>query len=137
MKIRLESVSVDDLDHAISFYRDVLGFIVSRDETMGPARIVLLASPDEVGGAEILLEPNGGHEPTRIYKQALYSEGVPATAFLVDDIDAEHARLTAAGVVFKGPPARHGNESMATFDDTCGNLIMIYQSHGDEAPAPA
>jgi predicted enzyme related to lactoylglutathione lyase len=55
--------------------------------------------------------------------------GVPLTTFAVDDIEAEHARLTAAGAAFKSPPSE-GDAAMpkvATFDDTCGNWIMLYE----------
>lgn len=41
----------------------------------------------------------------------------------------EHERLSAAGVTFKAPPSIGDGAmpAMATFDDTCGNWIMIYE----------
>jgi hypothetical protein len=99
---------------------------------VGVTRFVTVVSPDEPDGTELLLEPNGEHPPTKAFKKALYEEGIPMTAFLVDDIAAEHRRLTELGVEFRGAPQRHGNESMATLDDTCGNLIMIYQEHPED-----
>ena len=38
----------------------------------------------------------------------------------------EYARLQKLGVVFTSPPTATG-PTLAAFDDTCGNLIQIYQ----------
>ncbi len=128
MRIRLTSVSITDIDKALAFYTDVLGFVKKTDIPMGPTRFVTVVSPEEPDGAELMLEPNGEHPATKAFKEAIYSEGIPLAAFQVDDIAREYERLTGLGVNFKGPPTRAGTETMATFDDTNGNLIMIYQS---------
>ncbi|MBC8243458.1 MAG: VOC family protein [Verrucomicrobia bacterium] len=132
MRIKLESVFVTDLDHALAFYTGVLGFEKKRDIPMGDTRFVTVVSPDEPDGTELLLEPNGEHPATKTFKKALYKEGIPLTAFLVDDIQAEYARLQEKGVSFRGEPMDCGTSIVATLDDTCGNLIMIYQ---ENAPA--
>jgi len=128
MKIRLESVPVSDLDHALAFYTDVLGFIKKKDIPMGETRFITVVSPEEPDATELMLEPCGEHAAVKAFKEAMYSEGIPLAAFLVEDIEAEHRRLTERGVEFRSAPQRCGTESMATFDDTCGNLIMIYQT---------
>jgi len=128
MKIKLESVFISDLDKALAFYVDVLGFVKKRDMPMGDARLVTVVSPDEPDGAELMLEPNGEHPATRAYKRAIYDEGIPLTAFLVDNVESEYARLKARGVSFRSGPALCGDTMTAVFDDTCGNLIMIYQA---------
>lgn len=128
MRIRLESVFVTDQDHALRFYTEKLGFVKKRDIPMGHgARYLTVVAPDEPDGTELLLEPNGEHPATKTFKQALYAEGIPLTAFLVDDCRAEHKRLVDLGVEFKGEPMDAGDAVMATLDDTCGNLIMIYE----------
>ncbi len=41
-----------------------------------------------------------------------------------------HIKLNSvlvAGVVFRGPPAEMGPVTLAVFEDTCVNLIQIYQ----------
>jgi catechol 2,3-dioxygenase-like lactoylglutathione lyase family enzyme len=131
MKIRLESVFVTDIDKALAFYTGVLGFVKKQDIPMGDTRFVTVVSPDEPEAAELMLEPNGEHPPTKAFKKALYEEGIPSTAFLVDDIADEYRRLSALGVEFRSEPVRHGTETMVTLDDTCGNLIMLYQTHAD------
>ena len=126
MKIKLTSVPISDLDKALAFYTDILGFVKKKDIPMGPTRYVTVVSPKEPEGVELMLEPSGEHPATKVYKQALYGEGIPVTAFLVDDVEAEYKRLTDLGVSFRAGPSRSGSEVMATLDDTCGNWVMIY-----------
>jgi len=132
MKIKLESVFISDLDKALAFYVDVLGFVKKRDMPLGDTRLVTVVSPDEPDGTELLLEPNGEHPATRAYKRAIYDEGIPLTAFLVDNVESEYARLKARGVSFRSGPALCGDTMTAVFDDTCGNLIMIYQAADEQ-----
>lgn len=47
--------------------------------------------------------------------------------FMVDDVAAEYARLTAQGVAFRAEPAASDAGTDAIFDDTCGNWILIHQ----------
>jgi catechol 2,3-dioxygenase-like lactoylglutathione lyase family enzyme len=127
MKITLTSVVVDDQDKAEAFYVGKLGFIKKQDFAAGGGRWLTVASPEGPEGVELALEP-AGFDFAKTYCKALRDNGIPFTAFGVDDIDAEYSELTARGVVFKGPP-RKGEVGPATavFDDTCGNWIMIYQ----------
>lgn len=39
----------------------------------------------------------------------------------------EYERMKKLGVVFKSAPTKMGPATLAVFDDTCGNLIQIYQ----------
>ena len=128
MRIRLASVPVTDQDHALRFYTDVLGFVTKRDIPMGHgARFLTVVSADEPDATELMLEPNGEHAATKAWKEALYAEGIPVTAFVVDDCRATYDDLVAKGVAFKGEPMDAGMSIIATFDDTCGNLVMIYE----------
>ena len=77
---------------------------------------------------ELGLEPNV-HPASRAYQEALMADGIPVSAFSVDDIDAEVAKLEAAGVEFTQPPVKAGGATMAVFDDTCGNLIQLVELH--------
>ena len=128
MRIRLESVPVTDQDHALGFYTGKLGFVKKQDLPMGHgARYLTVVSPAEPDGTELMLEPSGEHPATKVYKEALFAEGIPQTAFEVEDCRAEYERLVGLGVEFKGEPVDAGTAIMATLDDTCGNLIMIYE----------
>ena len=63
------------------------------------------------------------------FKEALVEDGIPATSFGVDDVNAEYDRLLALGVHFTQPPVAMGPVTTAVLDDTCGNLIQIAQMH--------
>jgi predicted enzyme related to lactoylglutathione lyase len=53
------------------------------------------------------------------------ADGIPATSFAVDDVQAEFQRLRDLGVRFTQEPLEMGPVTTAVFDDTCGNLIQI------------
>lgn len=132
MRITLVSIIVDSQDNALAFYRDKLGFVVKEDVPTGPPgapRWITLASPDDPDGARVSLEPNF-FPFVKTYQETLKSNGIPLTAFLSADVNADYERLTAAGVTFKGPP-KTGDAAMpamATMDDTVGNWIMLYEA---------
>ena len=124
MKIAMTSIHVDDQEKALRFYTDVLGFVTKHDVPMGEHRWITVVSPQAPDGVELVLEPDG-HPAVRPYVQALVADGIPFTAFAVDDVQAEYDRLTALGVRFTQPPTAMGPVTTAVLDDTCGNLIMI------------
>ncbi|MFF9148544.1 VOC family protein [Streptomyces sp. NPDC055051] len=126
MRINLTSVFVDDQETALRFYTDVLGFVPKHDVPLGEDRWITVVSPEAPEGTELLLEPSG-HPAVRPYKEALVADGIPAASFAVDDVHAEHTRLTALGVRFTQPPVEMGPVTTAVLDDTCGNLIQIAQ----------
>jgi catechol 2,3-dioxygenase-like lactoylglutathione lyase family enzyme len=124
MRIYLTSVLVDDQDKALRFYTDVLGFVTKADIPVGEARWLTVVSPDAPQGPELLLEPDG-HPAAGPFKAALVADGIPATSFAVDDVQAEFERLSGLGVRFTQEPLEMGPVTTAVFDDTCGNLIQI------------
>lgn len=104
------SRSVDDLDAAVVWYRDVLG-------------LPLLQAFDALaffacGGVRLMLVPERGVTDSILY-------------FRVADIDAAQADLTARGVAFIRPPHRvHRHEDgseewMAFFEDPQGRPLGL------------
>jgi len=124
MKIHLTSVLVDDQQRALHFYTEVLGFVKKTEVPLGEHSWLTVVSPQEPDGVELVLEPSD-HPAVAPFKRALVADGIPYTSFAVDDVEAEHARLVAAGVAFTQPPTTMGPVVTAVFDDTCGNLIQI------------
>src|ERR1700712_4132062 len=124
MRINLTSVCVDDQRAALAFYVDVLGFTKRRDVPLGDDFWLTVVSPESPDRPELLLEP-AGHPAVKPYREALVADGIPLAQFAVDDVEAEHARLTGKGVVFTQPPTDIGVAVVAVFDDTCGNLVQI------------
>ncbi len=128
MKIRLTSVSIDDYDKALRFYTEKLGFVKKHDIPLGgDARWITVVSPEEPHGTELLLEPNAEYPAMKALKESLVADGIPFTAFEVDDIHGEYERLKALGVEFTVEPTDTGDAVVSVFDDTCGNLIQMYQ----------
>ena len=125
MRIKLNSVLVDNQSKALTFYTEVLGFVVSQDVPVGEFRWLTVRSP-EGGETELTLEPNA-NPAAKEYQEALFGQGIPLTAFEVDDIKAEFESLRAKGVEFTTEPMQAGPVWIAVFSDTCGNLIQIYQ----------
>ena len=110
----------------LAFYTVVLGFLKKRDLQLGEGRRGLtVVAPGEPEGTELLLEPSD-NPAARAYMKAIFKQGIPAHAFLVDDVPEEYGRLKRAGVRFTMNPTTMGPVVQAIFDDTCGNLIQIY-----------
>ncbi len=105
MRIALTSVSIGDYDKALAFYTEVLGFEKKRDIPLGDgARWLTVVSPDEPEGTELVLEPNADYPEMKALKQALVRDGIPFTAFQVDDIQGEYTRLKDLGAQFVMEP---------------------------------
>ena len=128
MKIKLTSVSIGDYDKALKFYTDVMGFVKKQDMDLGGgARWLTVVSPEEPNGTELLLEPNAEYPAMKALKEALVKDGIPFTAFEVDDVQKEYERMKKLGATFTMEPTNMGAVIAAVLDDTCGNLIQIFQ----------
>jgi predicted enzyme related to lactoylglutathione lyase len=126
MKIRLTSVYVDDLEKALRFYTDVLGFVKKADFSNGPYRWLTVASPDEPNGTELQLALND-NPAAKAYQQALFQQGQPAAMFFTDDIKGDYERIKGRGGEFTMPPTDVTASTIAQVKDGCGNLIQITQ----------
>jgi predicted enzyme related to lactoylglutathione lyase len=125
MKIKLTSIIVDDQHKALKFYTEVLGFIKKNEFPAGEFKWLTVVSP-QGGDVELSLEPNA-NPAAKQFQEALLRQGIPLTAFEVDDIDEEYKKLSRKGVIFTTAPTQAGPVIIAVFADTCGNLIQIYQ----------
>jgi predicted enzyme related to lactoylglutathione lyase len=128
MKIILSSVIVDDQDKALRFYTEILGFMKKTDVPAGKYKWLTVVSKDAPDGVELLLEPDV-HPAAKTYQKALFDGGIPLTTLGVEDVEKEHERLKALGVVFPMEPTNMGPVTIAIFDDTCGNFIQIAQKN--------
>jgi predicted enzyme related to lactoylglutathione lyase len=126
IRITTTSVFVDDQAKALAFYTDVLGFLPKTDVPAGEFRWLTVVSPAAPDGVQVLLEPSE-HPAVGPFRDALVADGIPWTSFGVDDLAAEHERLTSLGVTFTQPPMDVGPVIIATLDDTVGNLIQLAQ----------
>jgi catechol 2,3-dioxygenase-like lactoylglutathione lyase family enzyme len=112
-------LTVSDLDAAIHFYRDLLGFeLVARrmvDPELAPALSGIPEATIEIAfldlpGSE---QRDGSHDLELVHYHRpveagaagyVSTPGSPHLAIVVDDALAAHAELAAAGVVFVSPP---------------------------------
>jgi catechol 2,3-dioxygenase-like lactoylglutathione lyase family enzyme len=134
----LEHVSlvVDDYDEAISFFVDAVGFELVEDSpaytTSGgrPKRWVVVRPPGARSGL-LLAQADGQHQQQVVGEQFAGRVGL----FLrVEDFDAAHERMLAAGVTFVGEPREEPYGWVAVFEDVAGNRWDLL---GPRPPAPA
>ena len=129
-RITHASILVNDIDEALKFYVDVLGFEKRSDSPMpemGDARWVTV-SPKEQPGFEVVLQqtewgPGGAsadERKTLVGKQ-------PGFVLEVDDVRKEHERLSKAGVTFVMEIADFPWGSQTAFMDLYGNVHVLSQ----------
>jgi len=88
MSIAIVSIPVTDPQKARDFYRDVMGFTLLRDEPMGPEMRWIQLQPRD-GGSTIALVT---------WFEGLRPGGQQGLMLGIQNVDAEHARLTGLGV---------------------------------------
>jgi predicted enzyme related to lactoylglutathione lyase len=126
MKIKITSLFVNDQEKALKFYTESLGFVKKNDVSVGEYGWLTVVSPEQQDGVELLLEPND-NPAAKTYQEAIFQQGIPATAFFVDNIQEEYEKLKELGVSFTMPPTKVTGSTIAVFNDLCGNLIQINQ----------
>ena len=85
MRIKLCSIFVRDQAKALKFYTEVLGFVKKTDMPAGKYRWLTVVSSEDPDGTELVLEPNT-HQAAKTFQEALVKDGIPATAFAVEDV---------------------------------------------------
>lgn len=95
---------------------------------LGEHRWLTVVSPHDEKGIELLLEPNS-HPAAKEYQKKIYDDGIPATMFAVDNVQEEYEKLAQKGVKFTMKQRNVGENIIAIFDDTVGNLIQIIQQN--------
>lgn len=131
LRINFVSIPVADQDRALAFYTNHLGFEVQVDAPYAPNwRWIFLTLPgtDKTG-----LETRLGFSRAT----ELEFKGIPALTLVSDDVDAECARLGAAGVNIKdGPDDAPWTPGVrwAMINDTEGNLILLESTPKQATP---
>jgi predicted enzyme related to lactoylglutathione lyase len=85
-----------------------------------------VASPEEPDGTELQLALNN-KPAAKTYQQAIFHQNQPAIMFFTDDVKGDYERIKAGGVEFTMPPTAVTGSTIATLNDTCGNLIQLTQ----------
>jgi len=126
MRIKLTSIMVDNQDKALRFYTEIFGFVKRHEIPAGEYRWLTVASPEGPDDLELSLEPNA-NPAGKTFQEALFTQGIPAAAFEVSNLEDEFTRLKGLNVAFTQEPTRMGPITIAVCSDTCGNLIQLYQ----------
>lgn len=103
---------VQDIERALRFYRDVLGFTVQEEQEDW---VVFT----EGVGLRVAPEP--------LPEWSLNVNAV-MISLMVEDVRAAYAELTEKGVAFFLPPTESGGAVFATFRDTENNLLQLLQN---------
>jgi catechol 2,3-dioxygenase-like lactoylglutathione lyase family enzyme len=120
--LSLVTIIVEDYDAAIEFFTSVLEFELAADEPAQtkdnrPKRWVVVRPPHASTGL-LLARADGQEQEALVGKQT----GGRVGFFLeVDDFDAAHERLSAAGVQFVRPTRQEEYGRVAVFLDIAGN----------------
>jgi predicted enzyme related to lactoylglutathione lyase len=127
LQIQLATVYVDDQEKALRFYTDVLGFAKKDDVSNGPFRWLTVTAAGDADGTALLLALND-NPAAKAFQEARFKQSEPAAMFFTDDIKRDYERIKARGVAFTMPPTEvMPGSTIATLNDTCGNLIQITQ----------
>lgn len=139
------ALSVPDIDAALAFYCDVLGFEIEvraewdagntlNDTVIGVRASAAKSALLKAGGTRIELfeyrHPVGAAQRDA---RPLWDHGITHLCFNVADIHAEYARLRAAGIVFNSEPVRMGRWQFVYGRDPFGNMFELKQR--DTSPA--
>lgn len=126
MKLKIMTLYVDELDKALRFYTEKLGFQKKTDFSVGPYRWLTVVSAEDPNGPELHLETTAS-PVAKAYQEGLRGQNTPGAMFFVDNIEGDHDRLSKAGVKFTQPVTKTTGSRIAMLDDTCGNLIQLTQ----------
>ncbi len=139
MHLHLIAIVVEEYEPAIDFFVEVLGFDLVEDSPSvtndgRPKRWVVVRPPGAETGI-LLARADGDRQATAIGNQVAGRVGF----FLrVDDFDAAHQRMRAAGVEFVTAPRNEPYGRVVVFRDIAGNrwdLLGPAPSSGVPAPA--
>jgi len=128
--VSLVSVFVTDLDAALAFYTDVLGFEARDDVTLGEDfRWVTVGHPSQPELQLHLTTPSSplSEDLIAAMQRAQAEGGLPGVGLNVDDCRATHADLVAKGVEFIQEPQDRPYGVEALMRDNSGNWIVLVE----------
>lgn len=128
--VSLVSVWVTDIDEALAFYTDVLGFEAGDDLTLGEDfRWVTVTHPNQ---PELHLHLTTPSQPLSddlisAMRRAQAEGGLPGVGLSVDDCRKTHQELVAKGVEFLQEPQDRPYGVEALMRDNSGNWIVLVE----------
>ena len=113
---------VDEIDRALSFYIDILGFEKRADDAGANGFRYVTVAPAGGAGPELWLLP-----ATTEQQEARIGNQTDDVTFVVstDNCRVDYERLLAAGIVFHGEPEDVAWGVEAVFEDLYGNRFVL------------
>jgi catechol 2,3-dioxygenase-like lactoylglutathione lyase family enzyme len=142
------ALSVPDMDKALEFYCDLLGFEKLSDAgwpagTESADRILAVEGTSarvcHIGTENLLMElfQFGDCDPVaQDPRRPVIDHGITHICLAVTDLDDEYARLSAAGMEFNSPPTEVGIPGVRTVygRDPFGNVVELEEAIGRVKP---
>lgn len=142
------ALSVPDMDRALQFYCDLLGFEKLSDAgwpagTESADRILAVEGTSarvcHIGTENLLMElfQFGDCDPVaQNPRRPVIDHGITHICLAVTDLDDEYARLSAAGMEFNSPPTDVGIPGVRTVygRDPFGNVLELEEAIGRVKP---
>ena len=122
--LALLSLLVRDYDEALAFYVGKMGFSLVEDSHLGGGKRWVVVAPGAAGTRFLLAKASDDQQTALVGGQG----GGRVWLFLhTDAFEADHARLSAAGVRFLEEPRHEAYGSVAVFEDLYGNRWDLLQ----------
>lgn len=119
MKIGFVRVFVSDFNESLRFYTQTLGMKLDYTDNAHWAQFV---SGEDVSLAIEKCDPDHMEQGSKLVGRFV------GVTMMVDDINAEYARLTAKGVKFSGEPEKQSfGGTLAHLHDLDGNVLTLMQ----------
>jgi len=121
--LSLVSLIVDDVDDAIAFFVDVIGFQLVEDSPSmandGTRKRWVVVQPPGGQTGVLLAQARGDRQVAGIGEQFVGRVGLFLT---VDDFEEQYERMLAGGVQFTSEPRTEPYGQVAVWRDIAGNL---------------
>ena len=139
------AISVPDLEKAVDFYHETLGFEKTFDskwegDRPKSDRVIGLsqthAKVQMLNAGNAFIELWEYQQPSPLPQDDKYSpadHGIALIALQVTNIEEEYERLREAGMTFHAPPVDLGNSFAIYGRDPFGNIVELYEVSGDRS----
>jgi glyoxylase I family protein len=134
------AISTGDMERALRFYRDLLGFEVAWHGSWpaGTAAADRITALEGSAARQVMLRSGNAYVELFEYtapaprpgdpKRPVNDHGITHLCFDVTDLEAEYERLTAAGIEFHCPPEDLGGGVRTTYArDPDGNVVELQE----------
>jgi glyoxylase I family protein len=136
--IRHIGITVEDMEKSLGFYRDLLGFVITRDmkesgeciDNFSGIKNILVRTVKMKDADDNLIELLQYYShPEKAQRQPIITIGCSHFAITVEDLDGLYAKLKSKGILFNAPPqfSPDGKVKLTFCKDPDGVLIEMVE----------